>query len=1117
MCKGGCGGVIEAQSGRIIGTSSAGLVDNVECMWTISANHRQRVKLTLLNQKLLSYSSGYMSLCKVHEVQVNYGQSFDTPALSVTSITSDKTYLFRGPLLFLTCQCNLNPRNQFVEFEGLGPRVFSRVSFQHTNVQNLTGSYDVATELTNGASQLSDKTGAFITITIPGLDNNSSSPMKNIILQNLSPKFCKSSSLSMHFDLFNPDAMMSIDCCQVDCLNHKFLVRNDYCLVLIGVNISAGFEQTTSSSSSYARLAWDIQEHTLKPKYGEVCGGVISGRSEGGISESYSSYQPNSRCVWIIHPFPRTEIVVTLTQLQIEEGRENLFAVGIDDDGGLVTTPLTEENVLYELSGRVILIVFYSDTSLQLYGFSLTWKAKGPVNLSMFTNDDKIHRYTERNGTSAWNLTMPPTWPGLHVGIINHFESYQPYACNLRLDYQLTGSTTFLLFESTNATFNNLINVTRTSTSVGAANPSNFTSRDSVFLLVAKLHEPQSSVRLNFNWDQGEAVAPTSYSTCGGRIEPAQQARIGYKTGQPVGANIRCVWLIECRYANVTFDLIKNGLTRHGIISIDTIDPGTGKIDLNSTTRISTESPRVVVRGPLILLKFASSPSQYSSETGFELEYAGSGSSIQDGRTYEMRHWSTASSTVEYPISDGVPSSTDLLIIGQNPDVTSTLSISDKLTLQFMSHAMKSSTVGQGYNFSLYSFSSWDSNNTFAPAVDCTVVTGLLEEECDFSQAYASADFHSKSETFDMKFNNSGFLAIVKPLQRMESTASREFELTWNTGGCGGLISLPNGKIDYKVYQYYSSNENCIWLIDGTKFGATSILFNLEVSGVLDRDAIYVYPVSLSLGTIGVSTRLRHEASSYSYLPVKRNITVQSGIALVSFRSTSSSSIYSSTLGRGFRLSYSLRRIRSTTRESPGKTFVLFPNLANNEMQLPMSKRITSLNHNDTIIMFFNSPQATSSSSSSSSSTTSTTTLNITIEDLDLFVNSKNCVSDSLYFYYYSFSSFYLKESFRSFKNPEASCNDTTEAVDLVTGGDEDEEYQVQESIYEDIMSPSTVKKPTVKNTCNAQCYETNVLSTLTPTRRRFIIAMPTLVIYKSNSNHTEGKKVRFTWTTTLS
>lgn len=74
-------------------------------------------------------------------------------------------------------------------------------------------------------------------------------------------------------------------------------------------------------------------------EYGEVCGGVISGRSEGGISESYSSYQPNSRCVWIIHPFPRTEIVVTLTQLQIEEGRENLFAVGIDDDGGLVTTP----------------------------------------------------------------------------------------------------------------------------------------------------------------------------------------------------------------------------------------------------------------------------------------------------------------------------------------------------------------------------------------------------------------------------------------------------------------------------------------------------------------------------------------------------------------------------------------------------------------------------------------------------------------------------------------------------------------------------------------------------------------------------------------------------------
>ncbi len=58
----------------------------------------------------------------------------------------------------------------------------------------------------------------------------------------------------------------------------------------------------------------------------------------GRISETYSSYKPNSRCIWIIHPFPKTGIRVNLPQLVIEDEHEHLFAITVDDDANIETT-----------------------------------------------------------------------------------------------------------------------------------------------------------------------------------------------------------------------------------------------------------------------------------------------------------------------------------------------------------------------------------------------------------------------------------------------------------------------------------------------------------------------------------------------------------------------------------------------------------------------------------------------------------------------------------------------------------------------------------------------------------------------------------------------------------
>lgn len=99
----------------------------------------------------------------------------------------------------------------FVEFEGMGPKVYSQVDFQHVNTKNVSGVYDVVTELSKGESQLRDKDVSFITITLPGIYHDSNAPSEDVLLQSLSPDFCKSSSLTLQIDAAHPNTTSLIE------------------------------------------------------------------------------------------------------------------------------------------------------------------------------------------------------------------------------------------------------------------------------------------------------------------------------------------------------------------------------------------------------------------------------------------------------------------------------------------------------------------------------------------------------------------------------------------------------------------------------------------------------------------------------------------------------------------------------------------------------------------------------------------------------------------------------------------------------------------------------------------------------------------------------------------
>ncbi|ODM91726.1 Signal peptide, CUB and EGF-like domain-containing protein 2, partial [Orchesella cincta] len=114
------------------------------------------------------------------------------------------------------------------------------------------------------------------------------------------------------------------------------------------------------------------------------CGEVLGG-STGSINyKTDMSFEPNDRCIWVIvpQPGPRSKIMIQVSSIGIYDSDDHLYMMQLVDANGeeLPNAPNKTKLVryqIYEARSREVYIVFYSDSSSQGSGFSLTWSVAG--------------------------------------------------------------------------------------------------------------------------------------------------------------------------------------------------------------------------------------------------------------------------------------------------------------------------------------------------------------------------------------------------------------------------------------------------------------------------------------------------------------------------------------------------------------------------------------------------------------------------------------------------------------------------------------------------------------------------------------------------------------------
>lgn len=199
----------------------------------------------------------------------------------------------------------------------------------------------------------------------------------------------------------------------------------------------------------------------------------------------------------------------------------------------------------------------------------------------------------------------------------------------------------------------------------------------------------------------------------------------------------------------------------------------------------------LVVPGPVILLTLRQS--SILGAQGFDLSFLCDGDEVKGDETYTFER---PYSTFTYPpissaLEDEINQTKGDGSLGpQNITVFAGISYFSirsgrQVSINFISNANKTTKVGNDYKITLYEPSDWNSSYTFTPLVECIVVKGSLEDECNFHKKYTFADFHSESEGFEIKSKYLGYIGVVKPLgtiQNRSNVYDYLFSVSWSSG-----------------------------------------------------------------------------------------------------------------------------------------------------------------------------------------------------------------------------------------------------------------------------------------------------------------------------------------------
>ncbi|XP_021948581.2 uncharacterized protein LOC110846218 isoform X3 [Folsomia candida] len=763
-----CGGLVVSQTGRISYKLDTSYEHYEKCVWTVRTNHRSKVKIQLISHEMES-GYDYIAVTEVHK---------DVEPKS-TKLTHRGKYVFAGPLLLITFVADGSGiGNGFqLEFEGIGSNINKDVTYRHFHVNNVSGAFSSENVTALQKSQdlhfpvLRNPTLELTTVVFnPDIKNAAQlSITVNEESLNLQPNTCDQASLTFYAYLEQKDPLSR--CCGVKC-DSVATFRNDD-----GVLLALIRSQPQSEPSLH--ISWNARTDVRRSDSVDTCGGTISGRHGRIAYKTGKNFDSNERCVWAIKPTGKSKIKVIFRSEAIEEGYDYVAVSTFDEHSTIISTKM-QQRVVYNFTGPIILITFYSDASNEGKGFELDWEEFGDRLLS---SNDPVY-FDQDSGTVSLSLQSeanqivivnPKYLDGSSVNLkMNSFESTS--------EPQLQGPDSdndgLFIFGNDDDTFS----LAQSYSDRGVeAIPEEFSAVGGVFILLIKISNPDSITKIELTWGKGSPPIKPNFDNlqyvnntdhCGG-VLVGDAGHIEYKLLSPYEENARCTWVVESKQlCKLSFKLIKDGFESccdFLILAPLNVETGT----LGESVIINRENRIQSFTTPVVFIMFYSD--QSLGHHGFRLDFTTSGSEMPVGRVgFSHKTWqetpgnvsfSTGPKDEENLVADNNNGRTQIVtqVLNSNMDGTPMIPISVNLH----TNDFRVNDACHQDKVSFFQIKNPKEETSFSKTVTCS-------DDISACACRPATPMSTDIETFQMK--EAFFIMIFKPL---ESNSTASFRFNW--------------------------------------------------------------------------------------------------------------------------------------------------------------------------------------------------------------------------------------------------------------------------------------------------------------------------------------------------
>ncbi|CAL8069663.1 unnamed protein product [Orchesella dallaii] len=895
-----CGGVLVGQSGSIVfsrSSSTTGSRNPSSCVWTVRANNRAVIKVSTHASYRTSYSS-HLNTYVLEIIKPNVtGRSNSSQPLQtkISKLQKSMHHVFAGPSIFIvTSLVTQIDIDLHIQFEGMGKLVEKDTFFTHETLQSSSGSFH-SNELETWSPSLLAK-----------LDDNTNYTLDHttIVVSNFCTKVhlqaaignggCSNVESFMVITDVMENSTVVTDCCKTNCEGKNSLINYDNPFVIL---ITKKFQRPFDFNLTWKSDPPYPSSSNSRSGLASQCGEILGGTTGTIMYKPHVSYRNSERCVWVIvpQPRPRSSIVINVGTNGIESTYDHLYMVELTDVNGAELSDAPRITRLgrygtYEALSREVYIVFYSDSSVSGYGFSLTWRATGEF---INTGNDVTTQFTifKMDDGSATSMSRKSTFTSNFYQVFI-FTPVVPttysYGLQLQLNQTLPVATgndciheEFSIFTAVDGL---LSKATLKCDDPGVALLQN---ADGLTFVVMNSQNASSEIAMNFKWRQefgkgNSTDVVVEDDNCGGVIK-GERGVLKYKIGTDYVNNERCVWLLHSpNSTNITLKLLKDGFESCcDSLLVNTIDPENGSLR-NDTVPINRSNRTRTFDESVLVIVFRSDSSTRGK--GFAIQFSSGGNNPNPRYSYKLRHRADPYGTIDYPSSDwgdgDQSAKNEILVIASSLQIGAeddpfTMPTNMSWSLGTFKKANQTCDYGSITFYTTPEPDGWLTREKFPNPNDTTLCPDVV-------------NVPAKKNICSTIF--SAFLAVFKPIPaEPNSDNETSFRFTYEkSAGCGGVYIGNTGEISYKEDGKYANSEKCIWLVEVPQ--AETIAFTLERNGFEDCcDYITVSPVDAFNGV---------QSSSVVISSDNRTTSIKGPVAIVTFSSDSS------VTGSGFRLSF---------------------------------------------------------------------------------------------------------------------------------------------------------------------------------------------------------------------